>query len=137
MFRAQLRMKGDLGRVKKISAVVYGIFGAVAIAVGLGALIAPGAIEPEATEASNMAHLLREQGAATIFLGLMSFWCIFNVDRRRIVHIFLTVFTLFIAGIHWFDYLAGRRPLLSGIINSVPLAIFLAMLVFNRSERPA
>ena len=95
--------------MKKISAVVYGIFGAVAVAVGLGALIVPGAIEPEATAASDAAHLLREQGAATIFLGLMSFWCIFNYDRRRTVHIFLTLFTFFIASIHWFDYLAGRE----------------------------
>lgn len=116
---------------------MYGIFGAVAIAIGLGALIVPGAVEPEATEASNMAHLLREQGAATIFLGLMSFWCIFNFDRRKIVHVFLTLFTLFIAGIHWFDYLAGRRPLLSGILNSIPLAIFLTMMVLNRRERPS
>ncbi|MEO8435958.1 MAG: DUF4345 family protein [Pyrinomonadaceae bacterium] len=118
--------------MKKASVVVYAIFGAVAISIGLGALIAPGAIEPEATEASNMAHLLREQGAATIFLGLMSFWCIFNFDRRRIVHAFLTLFALLMAGIHWFDYLAGRRPLLSGLLNSVPVGIFLAMLVLNR-----
>lgn len=120
--------------MKKISAVVYGIFGAVTVALGLGALIVPGAIEREATEASNMAHLLREQGAGAIFVGLMSFWCIFNVDRRKTVHLFLTLFTLFFAGIHWFDYLAGRRPLLSGILNTVPLAIFLAMIVLQRSE---
>ena len=107
------------------------------MALGLGALLVPGAIEEEATAASNMAHLLREQGAATVFLGLMSFWCIFNFDRRRTVHLFLTLFTLLIAGIHWFDYLAGRRPLLSGLLNSLPFAIFLAMLVFNKRDGSA
>jgi uncharacterized membrane protein len=130
-------MKGGLVKVKTIRAAVYGIFGTVAVVIGFAALILPGAVEPEATEASNMAHLLREQGAATIFLGFMSFWCIFNFDRRSLVHLFLTLFTLFIAGIHWFDYVAGRRPLMSAILNSVPLAIFLAMLVLNRREEPA
>lgn len=123
--------------MKKISAVVYAIFGTATLIIGLATLIVPGAIEPEATAASDMAHLLREQGAATIFLGLMSFWCIFNSDRRQIVHVFLTLFTLFIAGIHWFDYFAGRRPVMSGILNTVPFAIFLAMLVFHRRVGPA
>src|SRR5687767_4331265 len=123
--------------MKRASVVVYAIFGAVTIALGLGALLVPGSLEEEAIPASNMAHLLREQGAATIFLGLMSFWCIFNYDRRRVVHIFLTLFTFFIAGIHWFDYLKGQRPLMSGILNSVPLIVFLAMLVFNKRDAPA
>ena len=124
-------------KMKKASVVVYAIFGAVAIAIGLGALLVPGSVEAEATAASNMAHLMREQGAATIFVGLMSFWCIFNFDRRRTVHLCLIVFTLLMAGIHWFDYLAGRRPLLSGILNSVPFIIFLAMLAFNKQDAPA
>ena len=123
--------------MKKASVVVYAIFGVVAIAIGLGALLVPGSIEREATAASNTAHLLREQGAATIFVGLMSFLCIFNFDRRRTVHLFLTLFNLLMAGIHWFDYLAGRRPLLSGILNSVPFVVFLGMLVLNRRDEPA
>jgi uncharacterized protein DUF4345 len=123
--------------VKKVSSVVYGIFGTVAIVFGVAALLFPGAVEPEATESTHLAHLLREQGATTVFLGLMSFWCIFNYDRRRLVHLFLTLFTFFIAGIHWFDYLGGRRPLLSGILNTVPFAILLAMAVLDRRNGKA
>jgi len=123
--------------VKKISSIVYGIFGAVAIVFGVAALLIPEAVVPEATESRDLAHIIREQGAATIFLGLMSFWCIFNYERRRVVHFFLILFTLFIAGIHWFDYLEGRRPLMSGIVNAVPFVIFLAMAVFGRRNGKA
>ena len=38
----------------------------------------------------------------------MSSWCIFNYEQRRIVHYFLTLFTLLLAAIHWFDYLGGE-----------------------------
>ena len=86
----------------------------------------------EASESFHLAHNLREQGAAMIFVGLMAFWCIFNYERRTLVHCFLTLFTLLIAGIHWFDFLDGRLPWMSPIYNSVPFLVFLALAIFSR-----
>lgn len=118
--------------MKKIAFIVYGLFGTVAILFGTATLLAPAAMTSEASESFHLAHNLREQGAAMIFVGLMAFWCIFNYERRTLVHGFLTVFTFLIAGIHWFDYLGGRLPWMSPIYNSVPFLVFLALAIFNR-----
>jgi len=69
-----------------------------------------------------------------VFVGLMSFWLLFHYDQRRTVHLLLTVFSFLIAGIHWFDYSGGRRPLSSALFNSVGFAVLLAMAIF--SPRP-
>jgi len=42
----------------------------------------------------SIRQVLSRDRAAAIFVGLMSFWCIFNYERRRSVHYFLMVFAL-------------------------------------------
>jgi hypothetical protein len=120
--------------VKKTSVVVYGILGTGALLYGITALLFPSALLSEATQSVHLAHILREQGAAAIFVGLMSFWCILNYERRTIVHYFLTIFAFLLTAIHWFDYLEGHLPLMSPLYNTVPFAVLLFMAVSMRQN---
>lgn len=120
--------------MRKISSIVYGIFGTVAIVFGTANLLFPTAGNSEAAQSIHFAHNLREQGAAIVFVGLMAFWCILNYEHRRLAHCFLTIFTFLIAAIHWFDYFGGRLPWMSPIYNSVPFVVFLAMALFSQRE---
>jgi len=118
--------------MKKISFLVYTLYGSVAILAGLTALLFPNTLEPDAS--ARVVHILREGGAALIFVGLISFWLLFHYDQRRTVHLLLTVFAFLIAGVHWFDYFGGRKPLASALLNSVGFVVLLAMIIF--SPRP-
>jgi di/tricarboxylate transporter len=116
--------------MKPINRVLYGAFGAVGVAIGVSSLAAPGGVSPDEN------HLIRELGAAGIFIGLISFWCILNYAKRRGVHYALTVLAFLFAAIHWGDYFGGHRPLISPISNSVPLALLLLMIGGLRDARP-
>jgi hypothetical protein len=118
--------------VRKLNTIIYGLFGALALVYGLGALIRPQAITPEASESFVVGHLLREQGAAGVFIGLMFVWCIFNEERRAAVHYFLTLFAFLVAAIHWFDFINGHLSWKSPLYNSVPFLILLLMALVNR-----
>jgi hypothetical protein len=118
--------------VRKLNTVIYGLFGALALAYGFGALIRPQAIAPEVNQSFEVGHLLREQGAAGVFIGLMFVWCIFNEDRRTAVHYFLTLFAFLVAAIHWFDFFNGHLSWKSPLYNSVPFLILLLMALVNR-----
>jgi hypothetical protein len=119
--------------MKKINSVIYGLFGAGAILYGATALLLPAVLESGA-QSFRFAHILREQGAAAIFIGLMAFWCIFNYERRRSVHYFLMVLTFLLAAIHWCDYFAGHLPWMSPLYNSVPFIVASLMAVLSRSR---
>ena len=103
-----------------LARVVYGVFGALTIGLGVLALLKPGAALPPEAFSSLTAHLVREQGAQGIFIGLMSFWCLANFERRRPVHLALLLFSALFAAIHWGEYFQARRHLLSPVINSIP-----------------
>jgi hypothetical protein len=118
--------------LKKINSVIYGIFGAGAIAYGVVNLLFPSFMVAEAGRSFHLSHILREQGAAAIFIGLMSLWCILNYERRRPVHYFLIVFAFLIAAIHWFDYLTGHLPWMSPLYNTVPLIVLASMALIAR-----
>ena len=115
--------------MKKISFLVYTLYGSVAILAGLTALLFPNTLEPDAS--ARLVHILREGGATLVFVGLISFWLLFHYDQRRTMHLLLTVFAFLIAGIHWFDYLGGRKPLASALLNSVGFAVLLAIIIFS------
>ena len=121
--------------MKKVNSIIYGLFGAGAIVYGVATLFSPSVLVSEASQSFHLAHILREQGAAAIFIGLMAFWCIFNYERRRGVHYFLMVLTLLLAAIHWWDYFAGHLPWMSPLYNSVPFAVLLAMAALDRPSQ--
>ena len=117
--------------MRKLNAIIYGVFGALALVYGLGALIRPEAVVPEAGQ-FPISHLVREQGAAGVFIGLMFIWCIFTEARRTAVHYFLTVFAFLLAFVHWMDYFGGHLAWKSPLYNSVPFLILLLMALVNR-----
>ena len=122
--------------ISKVAKMVYVVFGGIAILFGLANLIAPSVLHSDAAESFPLMHNLREQGAAFVFLGLMSVWCSFNYERSRTIHYFLTLFNLFIAGIHWNDFLNGHLPLMSPLFNSIAFVVF-ATLAIARYRQPA
>lgn len=118
--------------MKKINSVIYGLFGAGAILYGAAALLSPAVLESNAAQSFRFAHILREQGAAAIFIGLMAFWCIFNYERRRGVHYCLMVFAFLLMAIHWWDFFTGHLPWMSPLYNTVPFLVLLTMSALDR-----
>jgi len=68
--------------MRKVNSIIYGAFGTGAIVYGATALLFPAVLESNAAQSFRFAHILREQGAAAIFIGLMALWCIVNYERR-------------------------------------------------------
>ena len=122
--------------MKRINSVIYGLFGIGAILYGAAFLLFPDVLDSNA-QSFRFAHILREQGAAAIFVGLMSFWCIFNYERRRAVHYFLMVFAFLLAVIHWHDHFAGPLGWTSPIVNTVPFVVLLIMTILSRPRESA
>ena len=118
--------------MRKTNTVIYGMLGVVAILYGATALLFPARLVPEAAQSFPLTHILREQAAAVIFVGLMSLWCIFNYERRAAVHYFLMVFALLLAVIHWFDHFAGHLHWMAPLYNSVPFIVLSIMAVRSR-----
>ena len=117
--------------MKTVNKVVYGIFGALALLYGIAALISPALVAGNSARSFPLSHLIREQGAAGVFIGLMALWCVVNYERRRSVHYFLMAFAFLLAAIHWFDYFTGHIGWMSPIYNSVPFTILLVMAVLS------
>src|SRR2546421_6121144 len=118
--------------MRKVNIVIYVVFGAVALIYGVAAVLSPATITAEAGRSFPLSHVLREQGAAGVFIGLMALWCIFNYERRRAVHYFLMVFAFLLAVIHWVDFFNGNLPWLSPVYNSIPFTALLVMAVLSR-----
>ena len=110
--------------MKNLARLVYGVFGVLAIGLGIVAVFKPALALPGEAFSPLTAHLTQEQGSEGVFIGLMAFWCLFHFDHRRPVHFGLVLFTGLFAGIHWAEYLHGRRPLMSPLANSVPFLLF-------------
>ena len=119
--------------MRKINQIIYAAFGVGAILFGVAALLFQGALLSDTHRSFPTTHIFREEGAAAIFIGLMSLWCIFNYERRTSVHYFLMAFAFLIAAIHWLDYFAGHLPWMSPLYNSVPLIVLTTMAVLSRS----
>jgi uncharacterized membrane protein len=121
-------------QMRKINSVIYGLFGVVAIVYGVTNLLVPTFMVPEAAQSFPLYHILREQAAAALFIGLMFLWCIFNYERRAAVHYFLIVFTFLLAAIHWIDRFNGHLSWMSPIYNSVPFIVLLIMALLSRAR---
>jgi len=122
--------------MNRIARLVYGIFGTLAVVLGLLVLVNPALALPPEAYSPLTAHLIREQGAEGVFIGIMAIWCLFNFERRRPVHLALLLFAALFAAIHWNDYLHARRHLSSPLLNSLPVLAFLATTPFRRHSRP-
>jgi len=120
--------------MKKFNSIIYGVLGTSAIVYGVAHLLFPAALVSEAARSFVLSHILREQAAAAIFIGLMSLWCVFNYERTGAVHYFLMVFAFLLVAIHWFDYLTGHLTWMSPLYNTVPF-IVLSIMAFAGRKR--
>ena len=120
-----------------LARATYAVFGTLAVGLGVIALVHPASALPSEAVSPLTAHLIQEQGAEGIFIGLMSLWCLLGVSSRRPVHMALLIFTALFAGIHWFEYLQARRTLASPLLNSIPFLAFLTTAPFSRVSKPA
>ena len=88
---------------------VYGLFGVLALAASAIVLVWPSAVV-NATDPPVIRHLLQEQAAAFVFIGLMCFWCRQHFSQRKPVHTALVVFAVLYAAVHWWGVLDGDSP---------------------------
>ena len=110
--------------------VVYALLGTFAVVAAAVALVWPElALPPDALPIAR--HLVREQAALFIFVGLMFFWCLTHYEQRRPVHLALLAFIIVFAGVHWLDYVSGRAGIVGPLINTIPVAL-IAVTAFGR-----
>lgn len=119
-------------RMKAFTFVIYAVFGALAVSAGTAALLVPALALPREMYSPMTAHLIREQAAGFVFIGLMLFWCLSHFEQRRPVHFALLLFTGLFAAIHWVDYLREHRDVLSPVINTLPVLALVATAPFAR-----
>ena len=102
---------------------VYLLLGGLILALSVVALVRPQvALHPEEATALTR-HLVQEQAAGGVFIGVMALWCAFHLERRRPVHLALLLFTFLFAAIHWAEYFHARRGLVSQLLNSAPFLL--------------
>ena len=82
--------------MKAAARFVYGALGVLAMGLGLIAVFKPALALSEEAYSPLAAHLIQEQGAEGVFIGLMALWCFFNLERRRPVHLALLVFAFLV-----------------------------------------
>ena len=87
--------------MKWVARTVYWVFGTLATGLGLLVLYNPALALSSEAYSPLTAHLIREQGAEGVFIGIMAIWCFFNFERCRPVHLALLLFAALFAGIHW------------------------------------
>lgn len=116
---------------------VYATLGTLSLVLGIATLLVPAlAVSPDAYSPLT-AHLVREQAAHAIFLGLMAYWCLWHFNQRRFVHCALLLFAALFSVVHWAEYVTGHRQLLSPIINTIPfLALSVTMPGAGKVESP-
>jgi hypothetical protein len=108
---------------------MYVVFGTLAVAAGAIALFVPSLAIPEARSGLT-AHLVREQAAGFVFIGLMFFWCLRHFEQRRPVHLALLLFTSLFAAIHWADYVRSGHYLVGPLVNTLPVIALAATAPF-------
>jgi hypothetical protein len=109
--------------MKPIALAVYALIGTVAVILGIAVLLEPALALPPDARSPLTAHLIREQGAEGVFIGLMAFWCLVHFEQRRPVHYALLLVAVLFASLHWEEYFANRRQLMSPLVNSLPLLL--------------
>jgi hypothetical protein len=110
--------------MKRLTQAVYALVGVAGVLLGALAVFAPALVIPEAGQIPLAGHLVREQGAGFVFIGLMSFWCLRHFESRRPVHYAFLVFTGLLAGIHWMGYFGSGYYMWAAVANTVPFLAF-------------
>jgi hypothetical protein len=116
--------------MKAFTKLVYVVLGVFALAAAAVTLVRPEVALPPDLALPIARHLVREQAALFIFVGLMFFWCLRHYEQRRPVHLALLAFVVVFAGVHWLDYVSGRAGIVFPLINTIPVALIAATAPF-------
>jgi hypothetical protein len=119
--------------MKTFTLGLYGLLGALSLAAGVAVLVMPSLLLSPADLTGLTRHLLQEEAALFVFVGLMFFWCMNHYDQRRPVHLAMLVFIVLFAGVHWNDYLGGDGgDLMSPLVNTIPVILLAITAPFKR-----
>lgn len=118
--------------MNRFARVVYGMIGVLALLLGIAALARPALALPPDAVSPLTSHLIREEAAEGLFVGLMALWCLAHFEERRPVHFALLLFAAVFAAIHWAEFAAARRGLASPLANSVPFVLLAASAPWRR-----
>lgn len=128
-------------KIKAITRVVYGVFGAAYLLVGITVFAAGSGLLPEPLHGVVMRvgqgdvktlHIIQEFGAFLVFIGLMTFWFMRHYDQSQTFHLAMTIAWGLIALAHWFDVRGTRDSVIGPIINSIPFLLFAALGLLRR-----
>jgi hypothetical protein len=114
----------------------YALMGAAFLAAGLSTLLVNTGLLPDAVRdgllrftQNNLVflHVLQEVGTLLVLVALVTFWCVWNYDRSRAFHWMLTAYWAIMAVIHWFNVASPTVSVVGGLINTIPVAVFLGL----------
>ena len=123
--------------MERLTQAVYVLVGVAGVVLGTLAVFAPALVIPEAGQIPLAGHLIREQGAGFVFIGLMSFWCLRHFELRDPVHYAFLVFTGLLAGIHWMGYFGSGYYMWAAVVNSVPFLAFAVTVPIGAADHPS
>jgi uncharacterized membrane protein len=109
--------------MKTMTVALYWLLGILSLLAGVAVLIMPSLIVPPEESSGLIRHLLREEAALFVFVGLMFFWLVTHYEQRRPVHLAMLVFITLFAGVHWVDYLDHGTDWASALVNTIPVAL--------------
>ena len=107
--------------------LLYAVVGTLTLVGGVAGIVAP-QISLPADAGALARHLVREQAAGFVLIGMLLLWAIRRTELRRPLHIAMLLFTGLFAAIHWREYVVGASGLTSPAVNTVPVAMFAATL---------
>ena len=114
--------------------VLYWAVALIGVVGGTAAAFAPSLVLPEAQPGTLASHLVREQGAGFVFIGLVAAWCARHEPARRPAHYVFLIFTGLLAVIHWMGYLSSGHYVQAAIANSIPFVAFAATLPWTGTQ---
>jgi hypothetical protein len=117
--------------MKTLTLGLYWVFGTLALAAGIAALAMPTVILSPDMDSGLTRHLVREEAALFVFVGLMCFWCAKHYDQRRYVHLSLLTFLALFAGVHWIDVFRGGG-LIGPLVNAIPPLLLAVTAPFSK-----
>jgi len=104
---------------------LYWVLGVSLLLAAAVVLVRPQVILSPDAYTPLTAHLMREEAALFVFVGLMSLWCLGHYSQRRPVHMAMLTFAAIFAGIHVWGYLGHPDPkhIKDVLANVVPVAL--------------
>lgn len=132
---------------KAVVRIFYALFGALLLAVGVAALLLETGLLPASAKETAVSfangnldtlHVMQEYGTLLVFVGVITLWFARRYELSATFHWAMTATLGLHAFAHWLD-VRGERSLAGPVVNTVPVALFLAvgLLRLKARERKA